>query len=545
MTAGATSEVRLAELVASLSLATDLGLGQPQEHVLRQTVIATRLAAVAGFTDEQQAAAFYVSLLAWVGCIADSHELAHWFGDDRRVRADSYDVDRTGLPMLAFLLGHVAPGGPPMRRITMVGRFLTGGFRDAMASFVTHCQTTGDIADRLNLPVEVRRGLLEAFERWDGKGVPLGLTGDQIEPVMRVVQVADDAEVFLRVGGLSTALGMLRSRSGREFDPHLVDLCVRHDKEIFEDLDTVDAWGVVIGGCSTLDRRVSDTELTSVLSTFADYADIKSPSFLGHSRAVAALAADAARRAEMSDEESTLVESAALVARLGAIGVSTGIWDKPGPLSAMEWERVRTVPYLTERVLCRQPRLAELGAVAGMSHERMDGSGYPRGLAGAAIPRTARLLAAAEMYQAMSEVRPHRAALPGPQRESVLLADAAAGRLDAGAVTAVLTAAGHRTARRPQLVSGLTGREAEVLALLVRGWSNKQIGKELSITPRTVGSHVEHIYAKIGVTTRGAAAMFAMRHGLVDATALDATASGDTAVGDGAIHEKAPQRSGD
>ena len=338
---------------------------------------------------------------------------------------------------------------------------------------------------------------------------------------MRVVQVANDAEVFCRVGGVQAALDMLRARSGHEFDPALVDTCCRHVAEVFGDLDTVDAWGVVIDGCSALDRRVEESELTAVLEIFADYADLKSPWFLGHSRAVAALAAEAARRAGLREPEVTLVESAGLVFRLGAIGVSTGIWDRSGPLSSIEWERVRTVPYFTERVLCRQPRLAEIGAVAGMGHERMDGSGYPRGLAGGAIPVPARLLAAADVYQAMGEARPHRPALARSEREAVLLDEAAAGRLDSGSVRAVLAAAGHQVRRRPAMVAGLTEREAEVLALLVRGWSNKQIAGRLSITARTVGSHVEHIYAKIGVTTRGAAAMFAMRHGLVDATTAD------------------------
>lgn len=511
----------MAELVAALSLATDLGLGLPQEHVLRQTVIATRLATAAGLSGDEQAAVFYVSLLAWVGCVADSHELSRWFGDDRQLRADSYQVDKTGLPMLRFLLGHLESGGPPLQRVTMVGRFVTAGFRDAMDSFVAHCQTTGDIADRLGISDEVRRALPQAFERWDGKGVPQGLSGTQIESVMRVVQVADDAEVFYRAGGAEAAQDMLRTRRGTEFDPALVDLCFSHADDIFGDLDTVDAWSVVIDGCSGLDRRLEDFELATVLETFADYADLKSPWFLGHSRAVAALAGDAAVRLGLSGPDADLVRHAALVHRLGAIGVSTSIWNKSGKLTESEWERVRTVPYLTERILSRQPRLAEIGAVAGMCHERLDGSGYPRGLVGIAIPAAARLLAAADMYQTLSEERPQRAPHPPAEREVLLRGEVTAGRLDSGSVTAVLEAAGHQARRRINLVAGLTAREVEVLALLVRGWSNKEIAGQLSITKRTVGSHVEHVYSKIGVNTRGAAAMFAMRHGLVDATAAD------------------------
>ena len=517
MAATQTPEVRLAELIASLSLATDLGLGQPQEHVLRQTVIATRLAAAAGMAPELQAAAFYVSLLAWMGCVADSHELAHWFGDDLQMRADSYHVDKAGPGMARFLLGHLAQGQPALQRITMVGRFLAQGVAEMPKLFVSHCQTASDIADRLDLPPEVRAALLDAFERWDGKGVPGRARGTQIQPVTRVVHIADDAEVHHRTGGVDGALEMLRSRRGTEFDPELVDVCCARSDEIFGGLDTVDAWASVIGGCASLDRTIPDAELTAVLRVFADYADLKSPWFLGYSRRVAELTAAAARAAGLSADDVALAERAALVHRIGAIGVSTGIWNKPGPLTIAERERVRTVPYLTERVLCRQPRLCEIGAVAAAGHERMDGSGYPRGLTGTAIPAPARLLAAAAVYQALGEDRPHRTALARADRAAALRAEVTAGRLDGAAVGAVLTAAGCRPTRRTPLVAGLTGRELEVLEQLVRGSSNRQIAQHLSITPRTVGTHVEHIYTKIGVSTRGAAAMFAMRHGLVSA----------------------------
>ena len=514
--------MRLAELVASLSLATDLGLGQPEEHVLKQTVLATRLAALAGLSGEEQAAGFYVSLLAWVGCVADSHEMARWFGDDNRLRADSYFVDKAGLPMLRFLLGHVGVGAPPIRRLSMTGQFLLGGMRSAMESFVTHCQTTSDIAERLGLSADVCRSLPQAFARWDGKGVPQDLAGRDIEPVMRIVQVADDSVASYRVGGTDAALALLRERAGTEFDPELVQLCAENVDDLFADLDSVDAWTTVIEGCAALDRRLAEDELSHVLRIFADYADLKTPWFVGHSRAVGALAGAAATGAGMSDADATLVERAGLVSRLGALGVSAGIWDKPGALSSTEFERVRTVPYLTERVLCRQPRLAQIGQIAAMAHERMDGSGYPRGLSGAAIPQSARVLGAAQRYQTLSENRPHRSALDAAARQRVLTAEAADGKLDPEAVRAVLAAAGHQVRRRPAQVAGLTAREVEVLELLVRGYPNKQIAQRLSISARTVGSHIEHIYAKTGVSTRGAAAMFAMRHGLVDATAEQA-----------------------
>jgi HD-GYP domain-containing protein (c-di-GMP phosphodiesterase class II) len=510
------SGVRLAELVAALSLATDLGLGQPQEHVLRQTVIARRLAKAAGLSDDQQAAVFYASLLAWVGCVSDSHEMAAWFGDDQRVRADSYEVDKSGTSMLRFVLGHVGEGSGPVRRLTMIGRFLAGGPDRAARSMLGHCQTTGDIADRLGLSGQVAGGLQQAFERWDGKGIPGRCAGEQIDPAMRVVQIADDVEVFHRVFGVDAAREMLRSRRATEFDPALVDLFRARAFELLDGLDEVDAWDAVIAGDGDLGPELSEAELTRVLRVFADYADLKSPSWLGHSAGVAALAAGAARQLGLPVSEVTLVERAALVHDLGAIGVSAGVWDKPGPLSAADQERVRIHPYLTERVLARPARLAEIGAVAALHHERIDGSGYPRGVRGDGLSLSARLVAVADAYHALGEGRPHRAARSAADAAAALRDEASAGRLDGEAANAVLAAAGHRVRHRPTLPCGLTPREVEILVLLARGLSNKEMAERLSVTVRTVSSHVEHVYAKIGVSTRGAAAMFAMRHGLVD-----------------------------
>jgi HD-GYP domain-containing protein (c-di-GMP phosphodiesterase class II) len=510
------SGVRLAELVAALSLAIDLGLGQPQAHVLRQTLIADRLARAARLPDEQRAAVFYVSLLAWVGCVSDSHELGLWFGDDQRVRADSYQVDKSGMEMMRFVLSHVGEGASPVRRLSMIGRFLAGGPNRASESMVGHCQTTGDIADRLELGAEVGAALRQAFERWDGKGRPGRRRGDEIHPAMRVVQIADDVEVFHRMGGREAAVEMLRSRRGTEFDPTLVDVLCARASEVFDGVDEVDTWDAVITGDETLGPELSEAELTQVLRVFGDYADLKSPSWLGHSAGVAALAAGAAVRLGLPADEVALVERAALVHDLGAIGVSAGVWDKPGSLSAADRERVRIHPYLTERTLARPSRLAEIGAVAALHHERADGSGYPRGVGGDALPLSARLLAVADVYHALGEGRPHRDGLEAVGAAQVLHAEVRAGRLDGEAVNAVLAAAGHRVRRQPTLPCGLTRREAEILVLVARGLPNKEVAAALSISTRTVSSHLEHIYAKIGVSTRGAAAMFAMRHHLVD-----------------------------
>ncbi len=507
--------VRLAELVAALSLATDLGLGQPQEHIIRQTLIAMRMAELESLSDDERAAIFYVSLLAWVGCVADAHEMGKWFGDDRTVRADSYLVDMTGLPMMRFMIGHVGSGSPPIQRLTMIGRFLAGGSKEVKQSMAAHCEASGDLSMRLGLGPEVRDPLQQAFERWDGKGSPARLAGPQIARIMRIVHIANDVEMLHRIGGVDAAMEMLRSRRGTEFDPELVDRFCAHADELLASIDELDGWDALIGGHAELGREVSGEEFDRALEAFADYADVKSPFRLGHSRAVAQLAATAAVTVGLPSSDVALVRRAALVSDVGAIGVSAGILDKAGPLTEAERERIRTHPYLTARTFSKPPALAAIGQLAAKHHERMDGSGYPSGLTADSIPMTARLIAAADVYQALLEPRPHRAAWEREAAQEALTAEVTHGRLDGDAVRAVLDAAGHRVRRNAGHAGGLTAREVEVLVLLSRGMTRKQIAQELTISAKTVGNHEEHIYAKLGVSTRGAAAMYAMRHGLV------------------------------
>jgi HD-GYP domain-containing protein (c-di-GMP phosphodiesterase class II) len=200
---------------------------------------------------------------------------------------------------------------------------------------------------------------------------------------------------------------------------------------------------------------------------------------------------------------------------IGHLGVSNTIWDKRGELTQAEVERVRLHPYLGERMLSFAPALSSLAAITVQHHERLDGSGYPRALSGEAITPKGRILAAADVYHALTEMRPHRPALSPDDAASELRAEVAAGRLDGDAVGAVLAAAGHRVSRRREFPAGLTSREVEVLRLVARGLSNKEIAGTLVISPKTAGTHVEHIYTKIDASNRAQASLFAMKHGLM------------------------------
>jgi HD-GYP domain-containing protein (c-di-GMP phosphodiesterase class II) len=294
---------------------------------------------------------------------------------------------------------------------------------------------------------------------------------------------------------------------------------------ILSDLDTAGTWDAVIDAEPARTVVLSGERLDRALLAIASFVDLKSPYFLGHARAVSELAAAAGAAFRLPDVEVRTLRRAGLVHGLGRLGVSNAIWDKRGPLAVGEWERVRLQPYLTERMLSQSSALAPLAAIAVQHRELLDGSGYPRALVGSAISRPARILGAADAYQSMREPRPHRPALSAEQAAAELRADAKAERRDGEIVETVLGAAGHRVSRRQAGPAGLTQREVEVLRLVARGLSNKEIAQVLVISPKTVANHVEHIYSKIDASNRAAASLFAMRRGLLPEEQFSSTAS--------------------
>jgi HD-GYP domain-containing protein (c-di-GMP phosphodiesterase class II) len=514
----ATSSVKLAELIATLSLVSDLGMGRPVERVLRQTVIAMRLADSTDAADELRAATYYTSLLTWVGCAADTSDLAALFGDETSLYADTHDVDLAGMTLARFMLQHLGRGSSPLRRLTMAGQFVATGGRSVQRVMVSHCRATGDLADRLGLGDGVRRPLLQAFERWDGKGVPGEVSADDLAKAARIVQLADCVEAFHFNGGSEAAVQVARARRGTQFDPALVDIFCSAPERVLAGIDEISTWHEVIALDPRLGVELDDDGLDQALEALGDFADLKSPCRTGHSREVAGTAAAAADTLGMAPAEVLALRRAALVHDVGMIGVPSAVWDEPKPWTLSERERARTHPYLLERMLARTPLLNQIAHCASLHHERLDGTGYPRGLRGDAIPLAARILAVADVHEALRQPRPHRDALAPGDIADVLRAEVRAGRLDGDVVNAVLRAGGHRIRRRAELPGGLTPREAAVLVSLARGRSNPEIAHDLSISRKTVSSHLEHIYAKLGISTRTEAALFAMRHSLVDDT---------------------------
>ncbi|WP_281268289.1 HD domain-containing phosphohydrolase [Arthrobacter livingstonensis] len=506
------------EILAALSLAIDLGLGQPMEHMLRATLLGLRIADRAGVDPAARGRIYYANLLAWIGCHADSFELAALFGDDIGFRADYYMVDARGLPMLSLMLRHAGSGLPPLKRTARRSLFAATAATAVRALIRSHCTSAGHLAYRVGLDAGMPAILSHTFERWDGKGLPEGRSGVEIPLEMRIAQLADVAEVFLRTRGLDAAVATVRNRRGTQFDPELADLFCKYAGELTESLLDIDPWPAALAQAPD-NRALAGEELDTVLAAVGDFADLKSPYTAGHSRAVATLAAETAAEYGLKAAEIEVLRRAGWVHDLGRMGVSNGVWDKKSPLSSMDLERIQMYPFFGERILGRVPGMGRVAEVAGAHHERLDGSGYPRGRGGADLDPSQRILAAADAYQTSLEPRPHRPEMSPQAAGQRLRAEVGAGRLEERAVDAVLVAAGQKERRRRVWPKGLTEREAEVLGLLCHGMNNREIASALVISPKTARNHVEHIYLKIGAGNRVSATLFALDQGLWDRAA--------------------------
>jgi HD-GYP domain-containing protein (c-di-GMP phosphodiesterase class II) len=514
-TEGDPARVRLAELVAALSLGVDLGFGQPMEHVLRQCMIALRLGECVGLDDEQRSVVYYTALLINVGCHSDAHEQAKWFGDDIALKSGKYEYELGSLSGALAMLRLVGSGNPPLHRFRVGVEFAVSGHRELDGMIVQHSVLAERLAEQLRLPKQVQEAVGAAYEQWDGKGWPGNLQGESIPIASRLGMIGEFVEVAHRIGGPGAATSLAVKRAGSQFDPALSAALCANVETIFDGLDAGQTWDAVIGAEPALGVRLSESEFDAALMAVADFVDLKSPYTLGHARAVSELVVEAGHRLGLEHGELAMLRRAGYAHDLGRLGVSNAIWDKRGPLGAGEWERVRMHPYLTERMLHQSAALAPLGAIAVQHRERLDGSGYPRGLSGGAISMPARMLGAADAYQSMCEPRPHRDALIPQVAAENLRDEVKAGRMDGDVVGAVLGAAGHRVARRREGPAGLTAREVDVLRLLARGFSSREIATRLVISPKTARNHIEHIYVKIGASNRAGASLFAVQHGLI------------------------------
>jgi HD-GYP domain-containing protein (c-di-GMP phosphodiesterase class II)/DNA-binding CsgD family transcriptional regulator len=503
-----TPPLRLAEFIAAISLATDLGMGQPLEQGLRTCLVSLELSDAAGVERDLFPDVYYTALLRFLGCTADAHETAAISGDDIALRAAIAPV--LGAAPGEFLKGVLPSLGSGLslpQRASLTAGFLASGPRRMREGVRAHCEAAEMLALRLRLPSGTRAALAAAFEQWGGQGFPNGLAGESIPLAARVVAVARDLEVIARLRGPDAVRSALRERAGRSYDPALASAALRHLDRLLVAAQAEAPWELVLTREPQPAAVVPAERLDDVLAVFADFADLKEPSRAGFSRDVAELAAAA------SPDHAEVLRRTGLVQDLGRVAIPN---RRPGAVTTpADDERLRLHPYYSERILARAPATAPLARHAGSHHERLDGSGYYRGALASDLPWEARVLAAAAAFRELL-LETGMGESQAPAFASDALARLAPAQLDSEAVDAVLAAAGLRFRRvRTAWPAGLTEREVEVLRLICRGASKKEAAAALVISPSTADHHVRHIYAKIGVSSRAAATLFAVEHDLL------------------------------
>ena len=504
----------LPELLGTLSVACDTADSQREETSLRAALIAARLAEACEMPVHDIADSYWVAMLRSLGCTGFGHESSQAFTpDDRSLRAAMLDKD-TGdkRDMLRRVTSTARPYGARqvLRAVASIPAAAKGG------QAISQCDAGVALARGLQLPDGVVAGLDDIEERWDGNGQPIGDTGASISRAARVATVAWIALLAVERGATDYGMAEVSRRSGKQLDPELASVYISRAGSIFPGPDSVwdEAVAAEPGGVTYVDGSHFD----SIVTTVGRFADLLSIYTVDHSARVSDIAARAVAHTGADEATVALTRRAGLVHDVGRVSVPAGTWKKKGPLSVTEREQVRLHAYMTERILARSPVLAPLARIAGATHERVDGSGYPKGLLGDQCEFVAHVIAAADVWEALTSKRPHRSAFTRDAAVTAMREEADKGHLAKDAVEAVLAVEGVEpapVAKPTEWPAGLTDREVEVLRLVAVGEPNKRVASALGISPKTAARHIENLYKKIGCRGRVGATLFAVEHNLV------------------------------
>ncbi len=413
-----TVDAALAEVVAALSHALDLTEGQPRGHAGRTCLIGMRLARDIGLSDAELSSLYYALLLKDAGCSSSAARMSEIFGgvDDLDLKRDGKLIDFTRpMDALKFVHAHAGDGRGGLRqaRETLMAavQFARAGGQIVEA----RCDRGARIVAGLGFPPAAAEAVRSLDEHWDGGGRPAGFRGEQIPVLARIACLAQTADVFLTAYGLDGARAMVQDRSGRWFDPQIAQafLAITHNDPIWAQRDAADDPNVVARHEPTqASPFAGDDDLDRIADAFADVIDAKSPYTFNHSRGVARYAVAVGTKLGLDDGEIRVLRRTAMLHDIGKLGVSNSILDKPGKLTDDEFTVIRRHPRYTEEILSRVSAFAPIAFVAGAHHERIDGRGYHRGIGGEDLPRDARILAVADVFDAMHADRPYRAGMP-------------------------------------------------------------------------------------------------------------------------------------
>jgi putative nucleotidyltransferase with HDIG domain len=424
------SSIRLSEVISALSYALDLTEGQPMGHSVRTCVIGMRIAQQVGLAVEDRADLYYALLLKDAGCSSNASRLFHILNaDEIRAKGDVKTTDwtRVGWESLHYALTHVATGSPFLERMRRLFEVAATQQQDSCDLVKIRCERGAYVAKQLGFSDSVATGIYSLDEHWNGRGYPDGLREAQIPLFSRIANLSQTLDVFLTARGPNAAIDAVRGRSGRWFDPDLVSAAVSLSKNgaLWSGLESEDLVSKVLA-LEPEQRRMKANEDTidNICLAFAEVIDAKSPFTYRHSNGVAEATLEIARWFGMSVREMKLLRRAALLHDIGKLSVSNAILEKPSALTNEEWKVVRDHPYYTLEILKRIPGFEAFSEDAAAHHERLDGSGYWRGLRSEQISLPARILAVADVFDALRAKRPYRDSLPLEKAFAIMREDA-------------------------------------------------------------------------------------------------------------------------
>jgi len=414
----AAAQLRVAEVVSALSHALDLTTGQPIGHSVRTCILGMRIGAEIGLPVAMQNALYYALLLKDCGCSANASKTFHALGsDDIKAKRDVKTTDWTRMSWetLQYALSHVAPGKPFLERSRTLLALALKGKRHTKEVTKIRCERGSMLARLMGLPQSTADGILNLDEHWDGGGNPVGMRRSEIPILSRIMLLAQTLEVFFATQNADAAVDVVKQRSRKWFDPDLVkaacSLAARGS--LWADVAGEESFDLILNmepeqkmmeqGNSTLD---------SICVAFANIVDAKSPFTFNHSSGVANAAVAIARTLELDRERIFFIRHAALLHDLGKLSVPNSILEKPGKPDAAEWAVLKLHPYYTWKILQGISSFHEMSEVAASHHEKLNGNGYFRGLNAHHLSLESRILAVADIFDALSAKRPYRDSLP-------------------------------------------------------------------------------------------------------------------------------------
>jgi HD-GYP domain-containing protein (c-di-GMP phosphodiesterase class II) len=420
-------EVPTSRLLAALSTALDLTEGQLPGHALRTAYLATRVAQAMRLSDDDQATVFYASFLKDAGCSSNAAAVTSIFGtDDIVLKGRQAGIGRSILAYAAFTIRNLPATEPLPLRLRRLIRIGLTGSRERRATEQVRCERGASIARKAGFGDAVGAAVHDGHEHWDGGGEPRGLARTDIDRHARIIAACAGLDLFSSLRGRVAALKVLAGRRGSWYEPDVVDaLLDLADHGLLDELDDADLVGrtMRLGPVERVDAGV-DVDVDRLASSFADIVDAKSPFTGSHSQRVATFAERIATHLGLPDRDIVDVRRAGLLHDLGKLGVPNTILDKPSRLDPSEFEVIRRHPELTLRILEPVPAFAAVAELAACHHERLDGRGYFRGLTEPELTIGARIVAVADVYEALTADRPYRPAMPVETALAILRSEA-------------------------------------------------------------------------------------------------------------------------